>query len=134
MDQEALVEEQIIAGREFLELFHQQHPVNAAVWMKPVDAQWYLYVASPDITDETTRTIYGTVMQVEQSMTKPFDPFRVRLIKGDDPLVRQVADLHRVYPRGVPSWHQPYLLGGRGIEGAYIYPPLQSVAIAVSKP
>lgn len=134
MDQETLVAEQIQAGREFLERFQQHHPVSAAVWLKPVEAQWYLYVASPDITDRTKRAVYATVLQVVRSMTNSFDPFRVRLINHDDVLVRDVMDLHSLYPNGIPAWHQPLLLGARGIEEAYFYPLVPATTMAASKP
>ncbi len=130
MDQEPLVSEQIDAGKTFLDEFEKHIPVKAAFWLKASeDSGWYLHVASDQITDENIREAYGVVGAVSETILDPnFDPFRVKLIGGKNPLARAAAEIYRHYPVRKPTWIHDSQFGGLSVDGVYVYPPPVSAA------
>jgi hypothetical protein len=123
MDQEQLVSEQIEAGRKFVEVFERSIPVRAAFWLKASeDSGWYLNVASEQFTDANIREAYGEVLRVAKLVDDPnFDLFRVKLIGATDPLARAAWEVCRRAPAGVGSYLRDGALGGRAVEGVYVY-------------
>lgn len=124
MDQGPLVKEQIEAGARFLAEFHKYAPVQAAFWLKESDeGEWYLYVASDQITDDNFDIGYGEVARIFAVLKDPwFDPFQVKLIGMDDPLAKAAMDLIRRFPgRGHVRVHGE-TFGGVAVDGIYLYP------------
>jgi hypothetical protein len=131
MDQEPLVTEQIDAGKKFLDAFKKYVPVRVAFWLKPdEDIDWYLHIASDKISFESLPRDYTDVWQATREVDDPnFDPFRVRLIRSDDPLARAALDIYRRYPASrIPTRIQGRSFGGTNVEGVYIYPPPTTVS------
>ena len=59
MDQGQLVSEEIDAGAELVRRLDQYVPVKAAFWVKDSEeGQWYLYIASDQITDTNLGAAY----------------------------------------------------------------------------
>jgi hypothetical protein len=60
-----LVDEQIEVGAQFLSEFCKYRPVQSAFWYKDSDeGEWYLYVASDQITDDNFDVAYEEVGRV----------------------------------------------------------------------
>jgi hypothetical protein len=59
--------------------------------------------------------------RVKEMRTPYFDPFQVKLIRGDHPLALAVAEVLQRYPVGSAINYNGRNLGGTSIEGAYIY-------------
>lgn len=127
MDPDLLVMEQIEVGAEFLRRLEKNVHVGAAFWLKAsVDERWYLYVASPEITRPDIRTGYGALLQAAGSMPAPrIDPFRVKFVTMDDPLIRAALNVQQLYLAG---WYRGGQFGGVSVEAAYFYPLPVSVA------
>jgi hypothetical protein len=132
MDQEPLVNEQIEAGRKFIDEFDKYIPVRAAFWLKAgEDSGWYLHVASDQITDENIDVAYGDVAKAFRTVDDPnLDVFQVKLISTNDPFARAALDLYERSKARVPIHIRGRSFGGMGVEGAYVYPP---AVAAVSK-
>jgi hypothetical protein len=124
MDQELLVNEQIEAGRKFLELFASSISVRVAFWLKAgEDSGWYLNVAAEQVTHENIRDAYGEVLRVAKSIDDPnFDRFRVKLIGVADPLARAAWEVCRRSPPGIGTHLRDGAFGGMAVEGVYVYP------------
>ncbi len=131
MDQESLVSELVDAGAELVRRFDCYMPVAAAFWLKPAgDERWWLYIASERIDGTSFDLGYGEILRLASEIRDPsLDPFRVKLIGIDDALARGVLDLYRRYPGRLPTRYGGPILGGVGIDGAYIYPLPASAAI-----
>ncbi len=64
MDQRLLVTEEINAGSELIQRLNATLPIQAAFWLKDAyEGQWYLYLASDQVTDGTIREGYGEVIE-----------------------------------------------------------------------
>jgi hypothetical protein len=126
MDQAPLVMDEIEAGREFIERFHASWPVKAACWLRAAeDGERYLYVALDGLTDANVDAAYGEVLRVAREMKDHYtDPFRVKVIRPDDPVARAVLDLYRRFPARIPTRVNGSVFAGRAVAEAYIYPPL----------
>jgi hypothetical protein len=124
MDQGPLVIDQIDAGARFLGEFQKYVPVQAALWVKDSDeGEWYLYVASDQITDDNFDLAYGEVLRIAGAIRDPwFDPFQVKLIGVDDPLAKAALEIHRRYPGRTPTWFHGKTFGGVVVDEVYIYP------------
>jgi hypothetical protein len=128
MDQIPLVNERIDAGARFLREFQKVIPIQSAFWVKEYDVRdWYLYVASDQITDENLDTRYDEVIRVATAMRDPqFDLFRVKLIGADHRLAKKAAEMHRQRPGWSgysDSWPSP-------AEDVYLYPSPLPVPVA----
>ncbi len=117
--------EQIDAGRKFIDEFDKHIPVRAAFWLKVnEDSGWYLYVASDQITDENIDVVYGEVAKVFRMIDDPnLDVFQIKLIGTDDPFARAALGLCERSKARVPIHIRGRSFGGMGVEGAYVYPP-----------
>lgn len=122
MDQNTLVEEWKETGRKFLSDFSRNFPLKTAFWLKEgEDSPWYLHVASEKISDENRDAAYTEVLRAARRAD--FDPFRVKIVRIDDPLVKAVLDIQRRHPGPHGTYYGGTLPGVSGVEGAYFYPP-----------
>lgn len=125
MDQELLVNEQIDAGKKFLDAFEKSVPVKVAFWLKTSpDTGWYLYVASDRFKLGDMRSAYLEVFQAAREFEDPnFSQFQVRLIRTKDPSAKAALDVYRRHPVPIPAHFQERMFGGMGVEGVSIDPP-----------
>ena len=95
MDTSPLVKDRVDAAVRFLHEFQKYMPIQFAAWVKEADASdWYLYVASDQITDENFDVAYGEVVPFGVALRDPcFDMFQVKLIGMDNALARAVIKL-----------------------------------------
>jgi hypothetical protein len=124
MDQGPLVTGQIDAGARFLGEFQKCIPVQVAFWLKEGEAgNWYLYVASDQITDDNFDVVYGEVVRIADQIRDPFfDIFQVKVIGADDPLAQAVLDIRGQYPGPVARRLHGKVFGGVPVAEVYIYP------------
>jgi hypothetical protein len=124
MAQESLVDEQIEAGSRFLVAFNNYKPLKAAFWLLTYENdRWYLYLASDKIDDSNFDIAYGEVIQIAHKMDEPkIDPFWVKIVFPNDPLMLGVVEIQRSYQSKLPVLYRRPYLGGIGIDEAYIYP------------
>src|SRR5258706_12516385 len=125
MDPSPLVTEQVDAGAAFLNEFEKYAPVKVAFWLRDADGgDWKLYVASDQIDDSNFDVAYGEVLRVVNRLRNPYlDPFQVKFVWGNDPTVRAALDVHRRFPRPLPTRINGQSFGGRSAAGVYIYLP-----------
>jgi hypothetical protein len=124
MDQSPLELEQIDAGAKFLNELQRHFPVQIAFWVRESDEnEWFLYVASEEISDDNRHENYGRVVEAAYGISDPhFDMFRVKLISAADPLASAALALRRRYPGRVPMRFDGRRFGGLPVDGVYIYP------------
>jgi hypothetical protein len=125
MGQGSLVNEQIEAAARFLREFEKYALVQAAFWLKESDSEnWFLYVASDQITDDNFDLAYGEVARITRALQDPwFDPFQVKVIGIDDPLAQAALALSMRFPgrTSIPIGNTTF--GRRCIDAGYIYAP-----------
>lgn len=128
MDQGPLVNDQIEAGKNFVQLFEKYAPLKAAFWLKDSEyGHWFLHLASDAIDTTTLGVAYGEVVRLAASMPDPkIDVLQVKLVVRNESLVRAVEELQRRRP-GRAIRHSG-LLGDVNVEEVYVYP--MSVAAA----
>lgn len=134
MDQDALVNEQIDAAREFIEAFSRQvpqYPVKVAFWLKAdEDPRWWLYIASEAIEDVNIDSAYQEVFIVAGTFDNPnFDPFRVKLISAKSALARAAIEVQERRRARIPTRFLGHSFGGISVEQVYIYPPIAATPI-----
>jgi hypothetical protein len=130
MDQDPLVREKIDAGAEFLKRFRKTTPVQAAFWLKPAedDGRWNLYLWSEKFSDQNFDLAYGEVLRLAKTLQDPnFDPFEVRILRGENALAQAAIDVYKRYPAKVPTHFNGRSFGGVSVDGVYIYPALAAV-------
>ena len=130
MDQGPLVMEEIDAAARFLGEFEKAFPLIAAFWLKAgEEGSWYLYVASDQINDQNMDVAYREVVRIAGEMHDPdFDPFRVKLIKPTNSLVKAATDFLQLYPGRKPIRLRQRSFGDIGAEEVYLYPRPVSVS------
>jgi hypothetical protein len=124
MDQGPLVSAEIDAGADLGREFDKRYPVKAAFWLKASDEeQRYLYIASDQINDSNLRMAYGEVLRLTRQMQSPdLDPFRVKLIGGENPLARAAVDIQRRFPGRMGTRFGGKTFGGLNVDDVHIYP------------
>jgi hypothetical protein len=131
MDPNLLVVEQehIDAGADFVRDFNEYVPVSVACWVNPAETDnLFLYVASDEINDANIRVAYGEVVRrLRDKRSQWLDPFQVKLVNSSDPVARDAIQIRDRYPVKAPTRYRGSSLGGMGIGGAYIYPPLSAM-------
>ena len=66
---------------------------------------------------------YGEVLRLAQEMKNPnLNPFRVKLIPGNDRLALAAEDINKRYPGRMGKRSQDKQFGGETVDGAYVYP------------
>jgi hypothetical protein len=125
MDQGSLVIDQINAGAEFVNRLDKQVRVRAAFWLRAADQrQWYLYVASDQITDRTRKAAYAEISQVARAMSNPnLDVFQIRLLGLSHPLAQAALGVHNRFAARVPLHDKDRLFGDVYVDEVYVYPP-----------
>lgn len=124
MDQGPLVNDQIEAGKDFIQRFENYAPVKAAFWLKHAeDGDWSLHVASDEINDTNFDVAYGEVLRVAAAMPEPrIDPFQVKLVVGNESLVRAMEDLQRRSQGRAVTQYYGRLFGDSDVGEVYLYP------------
>lgn len=132
MDQGPLVSEEIDAGAELAREFDKYQPVKAAFWLKASDGgQRYLYLASDRIDDTNFDVAYGEVLRLADQIRSPYlDPFRVKVIGGDDPLARAATDIHNRFPGPMATRLRGRDFGGVLVDEVYVYPSPSSSPVS----
>lgn len=125
MGTSSLVVDEIDAGAEFLRRLNPYRPVVAACWLhEDVSQERYLHVALDGLTTENSDAAYLEVARIADEMTDYYiDPFRVKLIRPDQPVAKAVLGVYRRYPGRVPPRSDGSVFAD-AVE-VYIYPPVQ---------
>jgi hypothetical protein len=126
MDRRTLVESQIEDGQKLLaRLVEEEFPFTAAAWLKEYDSgSWYLYIASPLVTEDGGHKGYRRLHEIMRKMPQPFslDPFAVKLIETTDSITEALHAAERRRPGSRPIQRGEGSLGWLYTDGAYIYP------------
>lgn len=132
MDQGPLVSEEIGAGAELVRGFDKYKPVKVAFWLKASDEnQRYLYISSNQIDDTNLELAYGEVLRLAGEMHNPYlDPFRVKVISGEDPLAQAATDIQKRFPATIPTRFHGTSFGGIWVDDVYIYPPPLAASVS----
>jgi len=124
MDQAILVNDQIDAGKLFVDAFHEYSAVDAAFWLNPADSgEWFLYIASFGINDDNFDIAYGEVLRLAGHKRNMWlDAFQIKLLSSEDPLAKKVIEIRDRYPASIATRYNGSSIAGLSINGAYIYP------------
>ena len=124
MDPYPLVKDQIDAGRQLLERFHEIHPIQVAYWLNPPeDGYWELNIVTGPIDDPLDSSGYDALLRISSELDNPdLDAFQVRVVKYPSPLSLAILELRNKYPDGKPIRRRGAYLGGTVAEDLYIYP------------
>ncbi len=125
MDTELLVEDQIDAGRKFIQrLVRSDIDVIVACWLKTSEeGRWFLYIASGTVDEKglaaTYRDVYGVLgnlLDTSISMSE------IKLIGRENSITKDLLAIQRGFAAKLPtrSWRQQ--IGSIAIEELYIYP------------
>ena len=137
MDQDCVVSDQIEAGKRLmLALEANGFEIRLAFWAKPSDEmRWYLYLASPFVSQNGPLEAYRFVLDVMKNhLDLGIEFFDIKVLGLDDSLTK--AGLAVMKPRVVSSPFavnppRPFAgmtrfngttLGGLSIDGAVFYP------------
>src|SRR5205823_697960 len=84
-------------GLRFLVEFSKYKQLKAAFWLlTDENDRWYLYLASDQIDDSNFDLGYGEVIRIANKMAEPrIDPFRVKIVFPNNPLVEGVLDVQK---------------------------------------
>jgi hypothetical protein len=127
MAQETLVEEWKQAGKTFLAEFSRSFPPKAAFWLKEgEEGPWNLYIASEKIDQGNRDAAYTEVLRSARRVG--FDPFRVRIVRTGDPIVKAALDVQPRRPMATGTYYNGIFPGISGFEGAYFYPPVNPIS------
>jgi len=130
MDRGPLVNEEIEDGMVFAREFGRYAPVKAAFWIKSADEdQRYLYLSSDRIDDSNFELAYGEVIRLAHKLELPYlDPFRVKIVGGNDPLAVAAAELSGRHAGTIPTRYGGRIFGGQSVDDVYVYPTPLPVA------
>jgi len=131
MDQGPLVIEETDAGAELVREFDKYEPVKVAFWLKASDKEHrYLYIASDRIDGNNIDVAYGEVLSLTTQLKSPYlDPFRVKLISGNDPLAKAAVEIHKRFPSRSATRFGGKSFGGVSVDDVYIYPSPSPAAV-----
>lgn len=125
MDPIVLVEKEVEDGRQLLlRLTNEEFPVTAAGWIKEhQDPDWYLFIASPIVDAEGHFEAYGHLNAVIKQMPQPFWLNKnIKLIGAKEKLTKAMREVQQRYPGGNLIPYRRTTLGGKEIDGAFLYP------------
>ena len=124
MDPYPLVKDQIIAGRQLLDLFHEVHPIQVAYWLNPPgDGYWELNIVTGPIDDPHDPSGYDAVIRISNELDNPdLDAFRVKVVKYPTSLASAVLELRNKNTDNKPIRLRGAYLGGTVAEDLYVYP------------
>ena len=125
MDQRVLVSDEINAGTDLIQNVNKTLPIQAAFWLyETYEGQWFLYLASDQVTDANIRESYGHVLRADQESPNLFlDVFHVKLIPLESPMAQEALATYERYPSTTVTRINRYSFGGLPIAGGYLYPP-----------
>ena len=141
MGQDTLLTEEIDAGHTLVErLIDEGFEIDLAFWVKEAEAgRWYLYLVSPIVDSHSLGNPYRRLLPLIESMPElGIDPFKIKLVGLNDSMAVAAREIVRPRVPDSPFAVQrprPYrgmtrfggsTLGGVEIDGAFIYPPLQT--------
>jgi hypothetical protein len=134
MDQIPLVAEQIDDGKRLIaRLVEEAIPVTAAFWVKESESgRWYLYIATSLVGRGGAKLpAYARINRVIRQMPPPFGitSFRVKAVGPSDPIAEAALALQERHPGNRGIHYEGPQLGGKYIEAAYIYPPVNALAV-----
>lgn len=123
MDYGPLVSEEIAAGEDLIREVDKILPIATAFWLRASDeGQRFLYLASDELTDENAREMAAKKFRLVNGLRSPdLDPFRVRLIRSNDPRARAALELVERFPSLMPTRLGGSLFGGSMIDDLYLY-------------
>lgn len=124
MDQAVLVNEQIDAGKCFVDEFNKFAPLEVAFWLNPANTdQWDLYLTLRAKNFDNLENAYREVLRLSRNHNSMWlDPFQVKLITSDHPLAQKVIEIRGNTAPKIPIRYNGTWLAGEAIGGAYIYP------------
>ncbi len=130
MDRGPLVSEETDAGAELVSEFDKFEPIEAAFWLKASDDPFrYLYIA-PKRTETDLRTAYREIVRLTSKMESPYlDPFRVKIVRADHPLVQAAVELNRRFPGRMATRVGGRSFGGISVDEVYVYPTTVAAAV-----
>lgn len=128
MAEDILVERKIEAADNLLSYLQANgFDIAAACWVKEESGLWYLYIASRIVDANGASEAYRELSRLLRKNSNPWiDPFEIKLIKTDEPLAKEIQDLHRRYPELFNTRNRLRELGGMNVGEARIYPPVLS--------
>ena len=111
------------AGEEFVREFSKLHPIDAAFWLKQTDIDdWYLYIASPEITTANIDVVYKEVLQILPPNRTPWlDPFRIKLLSSNSKLAQRVIEVRQRYVPTIATHYEGTSIAGIPIDACFIY-------------
>ena len=137
--------EEIQSGERLIEAVRSaDYEVRLAFWAKLSDEfKWYLYLASPFVDQRGRRAAYDLVLGVlDDHPDLCIDALDIRVIGMQDTLAEAALSVatpktsesafavQKPGPYRGMTRFQGSSLGGIGVDGAYIYPPAQPVALS----
>jgi hypothetical protein len=134
MDQIPLVSQQIDDGKRLIAgLLEEGIPVTGAFWVKESEGGWwYLYIATLLVgRSGATLPAYARINRVIRQMPQPFgiDTSEVKAVAPSDPIAEAALALQERHPGNRGFFFEGSQLGGKYIEAAYIYPPVNALAV-----
>jgi hypothetical protein len=129
MGQKTLVREEIDAGAELVRKFNEYAPVCAAFWMRmDEDSPQYLYISSEKFSEGSIKSALRELSRIADEMHNPnLSVYRVRVLRPDDPMIRDVRAVYNRYPGSTVAIHfDGNYLGNTPVDDAYIYPQISS--------
>ncbi len=132
MDNGPLVKEEIDAGRELIRRLDHYRPVKAAFWLKASDNPYrYLYLASERSDAHPNDLSYDEVLRVVDEIQSPdIDPFRLKVVDTDHPLVRDAVKITEQFPASTGRRDGGRSFGNLFAEDLYLYPLPLPAAVA----
>jgi hypothetical protein len=134
MDQGPLVKEEIDAGEGLVLAFDRYKHVKAAFWLKIGGEDLrYLHLSSDQLDDSKIREAYGEVHRLVSLMHSPYlDPFRVKVITGDDPLALAAEEILREPNQPWARRFGGTMFGGVYADDVYLYPTRVSMSCVMT--
>lgn len=124
MDQSTLVDDQILAGRRFIERFAADgNDILVAFWIREADeGLWFLYVATDLVDQEGPLAAYRAVHDSLRKLDRPgILSGRIKVISPDNLMVADVLNTMDQYS-GQFLYGSPEEVGSVIVSGTYLYP------------
>lgn len=126
MDQSTLVENQIDAGRQFVERFAADgNPVQAAFWVKTAEeGLWFLYVATNTVDRVGPAAAYRAVQTSLQKLRDSWvSSSEIKVVSPANPIAKDILAIMLRHPGRLATRFGGKTLGYMAVEQTYIYPP-----------
>lgn len=126
MDQSALVDNQIVDGRRFVERFAADgNPVQAAFWVKTAEeGLWFLYVATDLVDHAGPAAAYRAVQASLQKLGElSVSGSEIKVVSPGNPIARDLLAIMARHPGRFSTRFGGKTLGSMAVEQTYIYPP-----------